>query len=63
MIGIKLNGGDRNRDRPVHMNDLSKYDDLDEDDEAAWSCHSCPIKYLSVLAIGVAFAVLVAKII
>jgi hypothetical protein len=44
------------------VNDLSRYDDLDGDDEAAWSCHSCPIKYLTVLAIGVAFAVLVAKL-
>ena len=44
------------------MNDLSGYDDLNEDDEAAWSCHSCAVKYLTVLAIGVGFAVVVAGV-
>ncbi|MEP7455775.1 hypothetical protein [Phyllobacterium sp. SB3] len=45
------------------MNDTSTYDDLSEDDEAAWHCHSCPIRYLTVIALGFALAVMIVELI
>lgn len=41
------------------MSNFSGYDDIEEDDDAAWSCASCPIRYLSALGIVVAMAILV----
>jgi hypothetical protein len=45
-----------------NASNISEYEDLNEDDESAWSCNSCPIRYLTALGIGVALAVLLANI-